>query len=407
MQSVMILMTAFTAVVSLLIKTKNAALSLLIGSGILAIFSGMAFEIFFQTLLSTLLAPRTLKLIVGVVCLSILARLMSDSNMMLNMVGFLQKLIRNQRITLGLIPAIIGLLPVFGGAHMSAPLVKEASQKFEVDSSRMVAVNLIFRHLVYFIFPLYPSLIMVQDMTGISLYTIIKYNFLPFLMMLIGSYFVILKPMQINSHVSCSKEHVGFKDAALLLYYVSPILLVVALTIVMDNLVVAALASILWVLFLNTHNEISKLYSYIRNSIIPAINWELALIIYGALLFQNFVIKIGAVEQIALYFDKWQIPLILVALILPFLVGMMTGATIGALGITIPIFLPFIGLDSGALLVSIIFMMTLCGYLISPLHICFILSQQYFGGDLKRIYVLASIPMLLLIMSTLVLWWAQ
>ncbi len=77
---------------------------------------------------------------------------------------------------LAIIPAIFGLLPVSGGALLSAPLVDLEGDKLGIEKGRKAFLNLWFRHIPHLIYPLETALVIVSYLTGRSLTAIILYQ---------------------------------------------------------------------------------------------------------------------------------------------------------------------------------------------------------------------------------------
>jgi len=61
---------------------------------------------------------------------------------------------------LSVLPAVIGLLPVAGGALMSAPMVESEAEKVQLDSSLKAYVNIWFRHTIFPVYPMAQILIL-------------------------------------------------------------------------------------------------------------------------------------------------------------------------------------------------------------------------------------------------------
>jgi hypothetical protein len=85
----------------------------------------------------------------------------------------LSRLVRSPKIVLSTLPAIIGFLPVAGGALMSAPMVDIEAEKLKLKPERKAYVNLWFRHTIFPVYPLSQVLIMTAALTGTPLLSII------------------------------------------------------------------------------------------------------------------------------------------------------------------------------------------------------------------------------------------
>jgi len=96
--------------------------------------------------------------------------------------------------------------------------------------------------------------------------------------------------------------------------------------------------------------------------------------------------------------QQWHIPVWLVILILPALIGVITGVTIAAVGVGFPVALGLaasVGIPLVPLFV-ISFTVAMIGVMLSPIHLCLILSVEYFGGTVWPVYRRMMVPMALL-----------
>jgi len=93
----------------------------------------------------------------------------------------------------------------------------------------------------------------------------------------------------------------------------------------------------------------------------------------------------GSVKNLGSFFIEQGIPLAPIFCLLPFLAGLLTGHTVGFVGSTFPL---LISLGDPALLslVSLAFASGFIGVLLSPVHLCLILTKEYFKADLSGIY---------------------
>jgi len=73
---------------------------------------------------------------------------------------------------------------------------------------------------------------------------------------------------------------------------------------------------------------------------------------------------------------------------LPFLVGLATGFSMAFVGVALPLLVPYItselGVSGSALLLA--YVSGMMGHLLSPVHLCLILSAEYFKANLARVY---------------------
>ena len=92
-------------------------------------------------------------------------------------------------------------------------------------------------------------------------------------------------------------------------------------------------------------------------------------------------------------------PALVILFALPFLMGFATGFSMAFVGIAMPLLVPYIG--SGAGIHSQAFLLAyvsgMAGLLLSPLHLCLVLSTEYFKARLAGVYRYILAPALILI----------
>ena len=121
-----------------------------------------------QSLTNVLTDPSILSLIIIMTLIPILGGIMEESGLMIEMI---KKIRISRKSSLMMIPALFGLLPVPGGALMSAPIVQQIDT--EADANKKVSINVWFRHMPIMVYPLSSSLIIASILTDINLYILV------------------------------------------------------------------------------------------------------------------------------------------------------------------------------------------------------------------------------------------
>ena len=121
------------------------------------------------------------------------------------------------------------------------------------------------------------------------------------------------------------------------------------------------------------------------------------------LVFQG-VLKDGkSVYDLSRELMDWNIPLVPITMILPFLVGGAAGITIAFVGTTFPILISLITAYGEAYLMLYYMMLAMvsgfAGVLLSPLHLCLLLSNGYFKTSLQPVYKYLWVPCFFLVLS--------
>lgn len=119
--------------------------------------------------------------------------------------------------------------------------------------------------------------------------------------------------------------------------------------------------------------------------------WTLALLvllvrIYGAFMEADLSDGTSLVAKLRTELEYFKIAPILVIILIPFICGLTTGLAIGFVGASFPIVMSMAGQDpSLAELLPIVALAYGCGYLgmlLSPVHVCLIVSNQHFRTKL-------------------------
>ena len=96
----------------------------------------------------------------------------------------------------------------------------------------------------------------------------------------------------------------------------------------------------------------------------------------------------GANILIANIMSDFSVPALLMIILIPLILGLLTGYNLGAIALSYPLVQPFFEFTGLSIvgLTSIIFVSSLAGYLISPIHLCNVLSSDYLKTDTTRMY---------------------
>jgi len=102
---------------------------LLISCGVLALFSGMGAQAAWQSVTNIFTDFSSLNTILSVMMVSILGGLMKNYKILDRIVSSIYQIIQNKKIILMILPALIGILIVPGGALLSAPFIYEMGEE--------------------------------------------------------------------------------------------------------------------------------------------------------------------------------------------------------------------------------------------------------------------------------------
>jgi hypothetical protein len=78
------------------------------------------------------------------------------------------------------------------------------------------------------------------------------------------------------------------------------------------------------------------------------------------------------------------VPVLAVAMIVPMMIGAVSGSPSMGVGIAFPILLPLFGAPN-IHYTSIVFLGITCTYITSPIHLCTVLTNAYFKSDMNKV----------------------
>jgi len=347
--------------------------------------------------------PLTLRLVAIVLLITFLGEILRSTLQLEGLIRSLGDLFADPRWLLALMPMLIGLLPMVGGAMFSAPMVDEAARRLDVDRERRTFLNYWFRHTLEPVFPLYPSLVLAAGLMGVPVQTLTITQWPLFVAALAGG--AIFGLVGIHAAAPSGDGRPGRRETlALLGRSIWPIALVLALSVALKvDLILSLLATI-------------ALLAAVQR-LRPRQIWELARktplgiapIIVGAMIFRRVLETSNAVELVSESLTGMGIPLAVIVFAVPFVPGLLTGLAVAAFAIGFPIISPLVGPDmvgSGYGLLA--YAGGLAGLMLSPMHLCLSLTRVYFRAEWGGIYRrLVPAALLLTLAAGLVLWIRQ
>jgi uncharacterized protein len=154
--------------------------SLLAGAAVISLFSRLTLSEIFSITMGTLTSPVTAFLILMVMGISILGYVLEKTGTMHQIVSSMYQLITDARLLTTLLPAMVSLLSIPGGAIMSAPMVRAAAKDLKLSNVQLALANVLFRHTFLLILPFSPTVIFIAGVTGVHIFQFIAFAFLYF-----------------------------------------------------------------------------------------------------------------------------------------------------------------------------------------------------------------------------------
>jgi hypothetical protein len=162
-----------------------------------------------------------------------------------------------------------------------------------------------------------------------------------------------------------------------------------------------AMASIVIAMMLFYRYSFPEIQATLRESI----SLNVMLMVIGIMVFKGMLDATGAIEALPVFFRQSGLPMGVVLFALPFIVGLLTGLTVGFVGATFPIITAMMGGNPDLGVITFAFASGFAGVMLSPTHLCLLLTIRYFNADMAGTYRLMYLPVLLVLTAGLVRLW--
>lgn len=363
---------AFVVIFVLRARDIQFYVAVTVAALIIGVTSGGPPALVFEVLFTTLTEPSTWTLCIAVALISVLGYSLKETGLMVRFVESLSAVLPGS-VLLATIPALFGFLSMPGGALMSAPFIEPEADRLGLKPEHKSYFNVWFRHLLYWTNPISSSTIMAVTLSGFPVNTWLRVQSpLFFVMVAIG---LIVG----RGFIAVKKD--GGREALDLdaMKGVVPILIAVGLTLYGLQVWVSLVAGILatFVLGWVGPRDAARMAAGGFN---PGIVLSAASMLY----LRDMILASGSVTRLFDAVIASGVPLLAVAMVVPMIIGAVSGSPSMGVGIAFPILLPLFGAPN-IHYTSIVFLGITCTYIASPLHLCTVLTNAYFKSDMNKV----------------------
>ncbi len=371
---------------------------------------GMIFSLSFRQIATiwgrTLIDPQTLLLAAIVSLIQVFSHQLEVTGRLHHIVETFRRGLGSTRVSLAALPALVGLLPMPGGAVFSAPMVDAAAARENLSPDQKTFVNYWFRHIWEFWWPLYPSVILAGTITGFSIHAIIAWQIWFTPLLLLSGWFVIYRKMSLKN-----PEHDEGHSIKEIPEAMMPIIFLLGLTWLL-SWVGSSVVPDFWPQYENYSTEIPLVISlavsivlitkkYRKKMTKNGFGWnkilQMVFMIAGIMVFKAFLVQSGAVDEVSLGLAEIGVPIIIVVIFLPFASGFVSGIAVGYVGAAYPLLSSLIqnaGATPAGSYYALAFASGFVGVLMSPVHLCLILTKDYFKAQMINVLRLVFKPVL-------------
>ncbi|MBZ4686209.1 MAG: hypothetical protein JG774_1954 [Desulfomicrobiaceae bacterium] len=382
------------------------ATSIVGASFILAMLRGLSWLQWVGALPAALLSRQTVLLAVMITVILVFSSVYAASGQSARFLAAVRGRIASPELLVTFFPALIGLLPMPGGAIFSAPMVAQAAADLELSPEDQSLINYWFRHVWELAWPLYPGIILAASLAHMPVTEVMAFMWPgPMTAMALGWWWI-LRPVRSRGGwrrfsqagtpasglldglplaVAIGGAVVGEWGCARLLPHLP-----------MEWAVVAAMVVATVVSLLRSQGQWRTiLQGAARNNILA-----LLVVVAAVFVFKEVLARGQVVDALAAELGGGG-AVVLLAVVLPFAVGGISGITMAFVGATFPLLfglavstgqqaqipaLLCLGLYSG-----------FAGIMASPMHICYLVTCRYFRVDPARLLPRIVLPSLMFI----------
>jgi len=388
---------SFALIVVLLRLRWNLGVVMLLG----AIFLGSLYLIGpvrqARVILASSIDMVTVNLVTGLVLIMVMENIIRKKGVLKRMMEAVVNVVRDRRIAMAVLPGVIGLLPSAGGAAFSAPMVQEAAADVEMKPEHKAFINYWFRHIWEYISPLYPGIVLAAAVTKTPINRLLLSQ-LPLPLAVIGVGAILGFRGMRGQNVSGIRD---MNEIKALFVTLLPITISIVLVVVLKIPLAPAMMFVVIALFAFFRYPVKEVLTALRESI----SMNVILMVIGIMVFTGMLDATGAIEALPVFFGKSGLPTGLIFFILPFIVGLLTGLTVAFVGTTFPIITVMAGGSPDLGVITFAFASGFAGVMLSPSHLCLLLTIRYFNADMAGTYRLMYLPVFIVFTAGLIRLW--
>ncbi|NIA22673.1 MAG: DUF401 family protein [Proteobacteria bacterium] len=331
-----------------------------------------------KTVYKSLISWETWKLLLSVYFILIIGEIMEFTG---NVKSFIHSIIhglRNKRLAATFLPAFIGLIPMPGGALFSAPMVKNTLDTEDTKPYMLTYFNYWYRHIWEYFWPMYPEIILISSIFNVKIFDIVVHQWYFTIVAIFVGYLFTRKIKFRDYKPEKVKHFKKFIKSSWFVFFIIIFLLGFRI-----DIVIVLVATIL--IYLIAYRDVRKNILKIGQK---SFDFNTVLLLIGIMIFKMAIKDSGFLTHlgdIGNYSRTMQYGLLI---FLPFIMGIMTGIAVGFVGIAFPL-LSVIFIQNGVLnfhLLALSFVSGFAGVLLSPFHLCLVLTKEYFKAKFVNIY---------------------
>ncbi len=395
---VKLLLPIILLIILLYIKLE-LSLTILIGGVTLALLFGLSpaqiIKLSYQAAIST----DTLQLLTIIMMVLILGQILKAKESLKIFVEATEGILKKKFLIISVSPALIGLLPMPGGALVSAPILNETLKEDNISPALKTYINFWFRHIWEYIWPLYPGLILCAGIFRVDFIPLFKHQFY-FTLIAIGVgmlfMYIYLPPLKNNK----VKKRPLKENLFNFFYGLWEIILIIIIVLLFKIKVYLSVSIVVMFSFIILKKSVKEKIEILKKSFKPSILFT----IIAVMIFKNYILHSQVIELTKELILGAKGLKYLIMFFVPFIIGFLTGVNSAFAGISFPLFVSIVGTTNPDMWkIMFLYVSGFMGVLLSPVHFCLVLSAEYYNAELKDVYKYLLPSVLILIASLVIL----
>ncbi len=332
-----------------------------------------------------------------VVLITIMGNLLKTLGFLDRLANACQGLYGGARTAVAVLPPLVGLMPMPGGSLLSAPLVNSVLRGPQYTPQFKCAANYWFRHMVEMTWPLYAGIVLTSAMTGMSIASVSLLQ-APFTLTMLALGLIFFTRRIASEPSGEPSLWRPLRGIALSIW---PVMVAVLLYGILK--VEMSLSALIALALLVIVGKPSK--PVLWKAIKTGLELDLLALIYGVLTFQKALDLSGGIQSISSLATAYHLPEELLIFAVCFTIGLLTGMVSAYIGLGYSLLSGLLyqpQVNPGYIMIASL--SGFIGMLVSPAHLCLILTNDYFGSDLLKVIRTLLFPLLLLAIMGLMLY---
>ncbi|MDR0338688.1 MAG: DUF401 family protein [Desulfovibrio sp.] len=323
----------------------------------------------------------------------------------------LERYIKSPRIRLVLFPALVGLLPMPGGALFSCPMIKAAARDMGVSNEKKTLINYWFRHIWELAWPLYPGYALTCTLLDIPITSLWRFTFPLVLIAFATGWFFFMRDLarspllrQGAGRDSAGEDGPGESLGAALLHA-----LPIGVTLIGAGVFgflfdrffpelpgqIAFSLSLALAIGVAYYQGRAEMKTPLLRLTFSRNVGRILLLLAAVYLFKEVIALGGLVRELG---DLGAGPFMVLpaCFLIPFISGLLTGILVGLVGVALPIILGLIDHSAMQAYLAPLAVLTLVtgngGQLLSPVHVCLVVTCEFFTTPLAGAWRALLVP---------------